>query len=140
MALCYVVHFFFTYMKQLFWQRGSVHSYVPAVQHTQLCGSRPSYWEQTSPAGLNTCTESLENVVKPYLDTRLADSDELNCVIECFLILKCWKLARLQTSLPSESYCTCTVATCKSRLPRCCTVSVQEWQGKRQPPVHAQNI
>ncbi|KAJ7370658.1 peroxisomal assembly protein [Desmophyllum pertusum] len=52
------------------YQRGSVHSYVPAVQRTQFCDSRPSYWEQTSPAGLNSCTEALENVVKPYLNTR----------------------------------------------------------------------
>lgn len=71
-----------------FWQRGSVHSFVPAVLGTQLCGSRPSYWEQTSPAGLNTCTEALENVVKPYLDTRLVDSDKQ------FFILNFWMLAK----------------------------------------------
>ncbi|XP_078349662.1 peroxisomal ATPase PEX6-like [Oculina patagonica] len=51
------------------YQRGSVCSYVPALQRSQSCGSRPSYWEQTCPAGLNSCNEALENVVKPYLNT-----------------------------------------------------------------------
>lgn len=71
---------------------------MPAVQHTQLCGPRPSYWEQISPAGLNSCTEALENIVKPYLDTRLADSAELNCVIKQFFILKGQKLTQLTFS------------------------------------------
>lgn len=88
--LCYILFFFkYIYVWNNFWQRGSVHSYVPAVLGTQLCGSRPSYWEQTSPAGLNTCTEALENVVKPYLDTRLADSDK-----QFFILQHCWMLAK----------------------------------------------
>ena len=61
---------------------------MPAVLGTQLCASRSSYWEQTKPAGLNTCTEALENVVKPYLDNRLADSDKqffIRLVVDCGL-------------------------------------------------------
>ena len=60
----------------LFWQRGSVHSYIPSALTSSISQGkrsydlRPSYWEQISLAGLRTYTDILENLVKPYLHSR----------------------------------------------------------------------
>ena len=66
-------------------QRGSVHGYVPIAleqycvdQGSQVMDSRPSFWDQSSPAGLNTYVDALENIVKPYLDSRLAPNSNLS--------------------------------------------------------------
>ncbi|XP_068683624.1 peroxisomal ATPase PEX6-like [Montipora foliosa] len=57
------------------YQRGSIHSYVPTALascvhwKSQYWDSRPCYWEQISPAGLQPHVDSLHNIVKPYLDS-----------------------------------------------------------------------
>ncbi|PFX28237.1 peroxisome assembly factor 2-like [Stylophora pistillata] len=53
------------------YQRGTVHSYVPPVwRRGQFNDLRSSYWEQLSPAGLNSYSAELVNVIRPYFDVR----------------------------------------------------------------------
>ena len=66
-------------------QRGSVHSYVPIAleqycvdRESQLMDSRRSFWDQSSPPGLNPYVDALENIVKPYLDSRFAPNSNLS--------------------------------------------------------------
>ena len=68
--------FMFLFSTLFFWQRGSVHSYIPSTLTSSIGQGklsydlRPSYWEQIGPAGLRTYTDILDDLVKPYLHSR----------------------------------------------------------------------